>query len=105
MSQLLIPQLSEKNYHLATNFNTYVFKVNPKLSKAHLKDLLQAEYKVAVVAVRTANFSGKRARSIHLKSRSSLVIGRRKNWKKAYVTLKSGDSIPVFTDFVKENQN
>lgn len=104
MNHVLTPQLTEKNHHLASQLNIYVFKVDPNLNKAQIKTLIAEEHGVSVVDVRTANFSGKKARSIHLSSRSSRVIGRRPRWKKAYVTLKKGESIPVFTDFTKEEK-
>ena len=97
---LLKPHLSEKTFNLARDFNVYVFKLSPKLSKGQIKQLVEEEYAVKVMELRTASQQGKRARTIRLKQRSSKrTYGRRSDFKKAYITLKEGDSIPVFTDY------
>ena len=98
------PQLSEKTYALAKDLNTYVFKVEPRLSKPEIKRQIEAEYKVEVVGLKTLVAKGKRARSIRLKSRGGRLLGRRRTLKKAYVTLKEGDVIPVFTNFADESE-
>jgi large subunit ribosomal protein L23 len=46
-------------------------------------------FKVTVIKIRTANFLGK-------ERRRGRTIGRRANWKKAYITLKEGDRIEIF---------
>ena len=100
----LTPQLSEKTYALAKEHNTYVFKVEPALNKPEIKRQIEAEYQVEVVSLKTLIAKGKQARSIRLKSRSSRVLGRRRTIKKAYITLKEGDVIPVFTNFTDESE-
>ena len=101
----LTPQLSEKTYALAKEHNTYVFKVEPVLNKPEIKRQIEAEYQVEVVSLKTLVAKGKQARSIRLKSRASgRVLGRRRTIKKAYVTLKEGDVIPVFTNFTDESE-
>lgn len=102
MTDLLIPHLTEKTQSLAQNLNVFVFKADKSLNKDQIKEALEKEYKVEVVKLRTQVQQGKKARSIHLKARSSLKIGRRKTYKKAYVQLKPGETIPVFADFTKE---
>jgi large subunit ribosomal protein L23 len=46
-------------------------------------------FKVTVLRVRTANVLGK-------ERRRGRVVGRKADWKKAYVTLKDGDKIEFF---------
>lgn len=92
-----IPHLTEKTFNLAKDFNTYVFKVDKNLNKLQIKKQLEVEYKVEVIEMHTLILKGKKARSIRPKSRRR-VLGRRKDFKKAYATLKEGDVIPVFTD-------
>ena len=100
----LIPHLTEKTYDLAKNLNVYVFKLDKALNTSQIKDRIQTEYDVEVVNLRTLLAKGKNARSIRLKSRATRrVLGRRKTVKKAYVTLKKGDVIPVFTDFTEKD--
>ena len=99
----LVPQLTEKSYDLAKNRNIYVFKVATRLNKAQIKEHIQSEYKVEVIGLKTLIVKGKRARSIRLKStRAARVIGRRQTLKKAFISLKEGDVIPIFTNFVDE---
>ena len=99
----LVPQLTEKSYDLAKNRNIYVFKVATRLNKAQIKENIQSEYKVQVIGLKTLIVKGKRARSIRLKStRAARVIGRRQTLKKAFISLKEGDVIPIFTNFVDE---
>ena len=102
----LTPHPTEKTYNLAKDTNTYVFKVDKDLNKIQIKEMVQTEYNVEVVNLRTLIAKGKTARSIRLKSRSTRrFTGRRKTLKKAYVTLKEGDVIPIFTDAAdKENK-
>ena len=94
----LIPQLTEKTYALAKDANTYVFKVEPSLNKLQIKQQIQDEYDVEVIGLRTLIAKGKR-----IGGRFGRPAGRRKTVKKAYITLKEGDVIPVFTNFSEED--
>ena len=70
-----------------------VFKVRPEATKQQVKTAVQGIFEVEVESVRTANFRGK-------VKRMGKYRGRRANWKKAYVTLKSGQDMPEFFDTV-----
>lgn len=70
-----------------------VFKVRPEATKRQVKAAVQAIFEVEVESVRTANFRGK-------VKRMGKYRGRRANWKKAYVTLKTGQDMPEFFDTV-----
>ena len=98
MAALLIPHLTEKTYGLATQLNVYVFKVAKHLNKVQIKNLLQAEYKVEVIKLKTLVAKGKTVQRYH-KNYNRSILGRRSTFKKAYVSLKKGDKIAVFTDF------
>ena len=105
MNSPLLPHLTEKSFALAQDGNTYVFKIDKGLNKTAVKKLVEAEYGVEVTALRTLSVKGKRARSIRLGAARRAArrhSGRRKDFKKALVTLKEGDKIPVFTDFAKQ---
>ena len=93
----LIPQLTEKTYALAKDTNTYVFKVEPRLNKPQIKQHIQSEYGVEVINLQTLILKGKQ-----VGSRLGRPVGRRKTVKKAYITLKEGDVIPVFANFNEE---
>jgi len=95
---ILKPRVTEKTYALSSAGNTFVFDVPTSLNKLEVAKAVEAQFGVTVVTVRTATAKGKAARSIRIGARvRANVSGKRKDIKKAYVTLKDGDSIPVFT--------
>ncbi len=83
-SILLAPHISEK-----TNDNgQYGFKVLPQATKTEIKAAVEMCFQVKVKSVSTVNIKGKQTR---FRQR----LGRRKNWKKAYVTLVPGSEIDI----------
>ena len=86
---ILQPVVSEKSYDLVDSNNQYTFIVDPRSNKTEIKQAIQTIFDVRVVSVNTMNRRGKR-------KRTGMTIGRRKNTKRALVTLASGDSIDVF---------
>jgi large subunit ribosomal protein L23 len=88
-SVILAPLITEKSTAAGEKANQVVFKVRPEASKSRICQAVEELFKVTVIAVRTGNFLGKRRR----RGRS---VGRQRNWKKAYVTLKQGDRIEFF---------
>jgi len=83
------PLVSEKGTLLAENTNQVLFKVRPTANKIEVKRAVEALFKVKVEKVRMARYLGKMRRI----GRS---MGRRPEWKKAYVTLREGDKIDFF---------
>jgi large subunit ribosomal protein L23 len=83
------PLISEKGTALAESANQFLFKVRPEANKIEVKRAVETLFKVKVVEVRMARYLGKMRRI----GRS---MGRRSDWKKAYVTLKEGDKIDFF---------
>jgi len=83
------PLISEKGTALAESANQFLFKVRPEANKIEVKRAVETLFKVKVVDVRMARYLGKMRRI----GRS---MGRRSDWKKAYVTLKEGDKIDFF---------
>lgn len=81
--------LTEKATLLSEKHNQYVFRVSPRANKLEIKSAIEKLFKKTVLAVRTANYAGKkkRERSAHL--------GRRSHWKKAVVTLKAGEKLDL----------
>jgi large subunit ribosomal protein L23 len=65
------------------------FEVDTRATKAEIKQAVEKVFSVKVLRVRTVHVRGKNARV----GRSS---GRKRNWKKAYVTLNEGDQIEFF---------
>jgi large subunit ribosomal protein L23 len=86
---ILQPVVSEKSYDLVDSNNQYTFIVDPRSNKTEIKQAIQTIFDVTVVSVNTMNRQGK------LK-RTGYTIGKRKNTKRALVTLAAGDSIDVF---------
>jgi large subunit ribosomal protein L23 len=83
------PLISEKGTALAESANQFLFKVRPDANKIEVKHAVEKLFKVKVLDVRMARYLGK----IRRVGRS---MGRRSDWKKAYVTLKAGDKIDFF---------
>jgi large subunit ribosomal protein L23 len=82
------PLISEKGTQL-TERNQVLFKVSPGANKIEVKHAVESLFKVTVVQVRMARYLGKMRRI-------GRNMGRRSDWKKAYVTLKEGDKIDFF---------
>jgi large subunit ribosomal protein L23 len=83
------PVVTEKGTFVNEIGNQVVFRVRPDANKLEIKHAVERLFKVKVVKVRTSNFLGK-ARRV---GRS---LGRRADWKKAYVTLGEGQRIDFF---------
>lgn len=98
MSKTLVlkPRVSEKAYGLSQDRNTYVFTVPLSVSKQAIAQAVQAQFSVGVVDVNTTHIKGKTKRSIRRGQRGRPAMGSQSNFKKAYVTLKDGDSIALF---------
>lgn len=84
---LVKPLVTEKS-NLGPMDGKYTFIVDKRASKSQIKRAVEERFNVKVVSVNTANFSGK---STSRGWRSNI---KRPNWKKAYVTLAAGDTIP-----------
>ena len=88
-SKIIIrPVVSEKSAHLADQ-NKYVFAVSPKTNKVEIKKAVLSIYGVEPLSVNIVALKGK-------KKGFGCIQGSRKDWKKAVVTLKKGDTIEVY---------
>lgn len=83
---ILGPHISEKSTICAEGFNTVVFKVTTDAKKHEIKQAIESNFDVEVEGVRTVNVKGKT-------KRTGQRMGRRNDWKKAYVTLKEGSEL------------
>ena len=90
---LKLPVITEKSTQVKENLRTVTFKVLRDANKIEIKDAVEKIFKVKVESVRTANFHGK-------KRRQGRYVGRRPDWKKAYVTLKEGEKMIEFSEAV-----
>ena len=82
------PLVTEKTT-LAKEANKYHFEVDRRANKIEIGQAVEKLFKVKVVNVRTMNMAGK-------KKRVGKVLGRKRDWKKAIVTLAPGSSIEIF---------
>jgi len=86
MQVLLAPQISEKATYVADKNEQVVFRVASDATKPEIKAAVELLFKVEVESVQTANVKGK-------VKRFKGATGRRKGWKKAFVSLKPGQEI------------
>ena len=86
---ILAPVVSEKSYDLIENHNTYTFEVDPRSNKEQIKYAVEKVFGVKVLRVNTMNRKGK-------VKRTGYKLGKRKDVKRAVVTLAEGDSIDLF---------
>ena len=86
MKVLLAPIVSEKSTRVADASRQFVFKVMKDASKPEVKKAVELMFDVKVDKVQITNMRGK----VKAHGRS---IGRRSDWKKAYVTLSEGHDI------------
>ncbi len=85
---LYAPLISEKSYGLLDE-NKYTFLVDPDANKTQINIAVEQVFGVKVTDVNTMNRKGKR-------KRTRAGFGKRKDTKRAIVTLVSGDRIDIF---------
>lgn len=86
MKVIVAPVITEKAQLVADKHHQIVFKVLPDACKNEIKAAVEQLFKVKVDAVRVANVKGKQ-------KRFGQMQGKRKDWKKAYVSLAEGHDI------------
>ena len=84
---LLAPVVSEKSYGLLDE-NKYTFVVDPRANKTEIRLAVEKVFGVKVASVNTINRVGKARRT-------RVGVGKRKDTKRAIVTLKEG-TIDIF---------
>ena len=83
MQVLLAPQVSEKSTFVGEKNNQYVFRVVADATKPEIKAAVELMFKIKVKEVQVLNVRGK-------DKRFGRFEGRRRSWKKAYVSLMPG---------------
>jgi large subunit ribosomal protein L23 len=88
-TQVIIrPVLSEKTFALA-EAGKYTFRVNDRAHKTQIRQAVEQLFDVNVLQVRTAH--------VHSKpKRRGQTRGRTRQWKKAIVQVREGQTIPIF---------
>ena len=90
---LIKPVITEKSLGAKESARTLCFQVVARATKPQIRDAVQTIFKVRVDSVRTALFHGKTRR----RGRS---VGKRLDWKKAFVKLKAGEKMPEYAEGV-----
>jgi large subunit ribosomal protein L23 len=86
MSVLLGPHVSEKAARIGDKHNQIVFRVRKDADKIEIRQAVEKMFEVKVADVQVVNVGGK-------EKRFGARIGRRGDWKKAYVRLAPGSEI------------
>lgn len=86
MNVVLAPVVSEKSTRVADKNRQYVFRVADAATKPEIKAAVELLFKIKVDSVTVSRVKGK-------KKRFGRSMGRRNNWKKAYVRLAAGQEI------------
>lgn len=82
------PLVTEKSAMLQVS-GKYAFEVDKRANKMQIKEAVETAFNVTVLGVNIMNMPGK-------SKRVGKGISITPNWKKAIVTLKSGDKIDLF---------
>ncbi len=83
---LLSPHVSEKSTIVGEKNRQVVFKVIPDANKQEIKRAVETLFAVKIDSIATVNMKGKVR---HFRQKP----GRRKDWKKAYVSLAEGQDL------------
>jgi large subunit ribosomal protein L23 len=83
------PLVTEKTTIEKDDRNVVAFEVCKNANKIEIKEAVEKLFKVEVESVKTVNVAGK-------VKRYGTRIGKRANWKKAYVSLKPGSNVDFF---------
>ncbi|WP_322999104.1 50S ribosomal protein L23 [Castellaniella sp.] len=86
MQVILAPVVTEKATMIAEKNNQVAFRVAADATKPEIKAAIELLFKVEVASVQVANRKGK-------EKRFGRFMGRRRNERKAYVSLKAGQEI------------
>ena len=90
MDILLKPIVTEKMTAQSEDLNKYGFIVDKRANKIQIKNAVEEMYGVTVEYVNTMRYAGKRKSRY---TRSGVIEGRTKSYKKAIVTLANGETI------------
>jgi large subunit ribosomal protein L23 len=83
------PVITEKSTTQKEANNQLTFEVDRKANKVEIRQAVEQVFKAKVVGVRTIQMKGK-------VKRFGRTVGKRRNWKKAVVTLAPGERVEFF---------
>jgi large subunit ribosomal protein L23 len=85
------PIVTEKTVGLRETTGTLVFEVQRDATKIQIRQAVEKLFGTKVAEVRTSQAHGK-------VKRQGRFMGRRPDWKKAYVRLRAGEQAPDFVE-------
>ncbi len=83
------PVITEKTTLQKETANQVTFEVDPRANRIEIRRAVESIFNVKVTGVRTAHVKGKA-------KRRGRILGKRRSWKKAIVTLGPGERIDFF---------
>ena len=95
MDILLKPIVTEKLTILGEKLNRYGFIIDKKANKIQVKNAVEDMYNVTVSAVNTMRYGGKTKSRF---TKTGIVTGKKRSFKKAIVTLIEGDKIDFYSN-------
>lgn len=94
MDILLKPIVTEKLTIQGEKLNRYGFIVDKKANKIQVKNAVEDMYSVTVSAVNTMRYGGKTKSRF---TKTGIVTGKKRSFKKAIITLIKGDKIDFYS--------
>jgi large subunit ribosomal protein L23 len=95
MSVLIKPLITEKMTELSEKRNQYGFVVDRTANKVEIRKAIEEQYNVSVTSINTMVYAGKNKQRY---TKSALLHGRTKHFKKAIVTVADGDVIDFYAN-------
>ncbi len=95
MDILIKPLVTEKMTDQSERYNRFGFIVERRASKLQIKQAVESLYDVSVASVNTMIYGGKSKTRF---TKSGVISGKTKSYKKAIVTLVEGDSIDFYNN-------
>ena len=95
MTILIKPIVTEKMTDQGEEMNRYGFIVEKTANKIEIKKAVEELYGVTVESVNTMRYGGK-AKSRYTKS--GIITGKSKSFKKAIITLAEGENIDFYSN-------
>jgi large subunit ribosomal protein L23 len=95
MDILLKPIVTEKMTNMGEDLNRYGFLVHKDANKIQIKKAVEKMYGVRVESINTMRYGGK-VKSRY--SKSGIISGKTKSYKKAIITLSQGEAIDFYSN-------
>lgn len=95
MNIIIKPVITEKMTDMGEKLNRYGFIVDKRANKLQIRSAVKDLYGVEVVAVNTMNYTGKNKSRF---TKTGVIAGRTKSFKKAIVTLAEGEIIDFYSN-------